>query len=307
MIWLTWRQHRMEILILIGLFAVLSVVLFVTGLQIHHVYDVSSMAHCLYTYAFPGDCGRAYDTFLPMTGRAHDLMMWLNLLPMLYGIILGAPLLAREYEQGTYKFAWTQGVSRSRWLFAKLGVLLLVLLVFSGALTVIMTWWNQPYDAVLGRFNLVSWDTEGLMPVAFAVFAFALGAAAGGLFRRVVPAVAAVFAYIPLWLTADNWLRAVLPPPLSVRYSLDQVPTLSRQDWRIAEGVVDHFGHPVYGGVPACPPATPCPAAQGLEGYLIYQPASRFWEIQGIEAAMLLGVALLLLWFVLWRVRHRAI
>ena len=38
-------------------------------------------------------------------------------------MFLGAPLLSREYEQGTFRFAWTQGTGRIRWCAMKLNVL----------------------------------------------------------------------------------------------------------------------------------------------------------------------------------------
>lgn len=304
MTWLTLRQHRTELLILGAIFAVIAIALGVTGLVIHHVYDTSGIARCLSTDSLAGSCGQAYDAFVVPFDKPRGLMPWLNLLPMFFGIVLGAPLLAREYEQGTYKFAWTQSVPRLRWMLAKIAVLLAVALVFSVALTLIMTWWNAPFDAVGGRFTSASWDFEGLMPMAYTVFAFALGTAAGTLFRHVVPAVAATFAYIPLWLVADNWLRTVLPAPLTVHSALGSGPTLTRQDWLISEQVVDRFSHPVF-GVPACPPATPCPAVEGLQAYLTYQPANRFWEIQGAEAAVLVGAALLLLGLAVWWVQRR--
>jgi hypothetical protein len=37
-------------------------------------------------------------------------------IPLLFGVFWGAPLLAREFEDGTHNLAWTQGVTRRRWL-----------------------------------------------------------------------------------------------------------------------------------------------------------------------------------------------
>jgi len=34
-------------------------------------------------------------------------------------LFIGAPLLAREFEHGTFRLAWTQGISRRRWLLSK--------------------------------------------------------------------------------------------------------------------------------------------------------------------------------------------
>jgi hypothetical protein len=47
----------------------------------------------------------------------------LAVLPALAGLFVGAPLLARELEQGTHRFAWTQGVTRRRWLLSKTALL----------------------------------------------------------------------------------------------------------------------------------------------------------------------------------------
>lgn len=308
MILLTWRQHRMELLILIGLVAAIAAILLVTGQEIHQTYDTSGMAHCvnLATWSYTSDCGRAADAFLVPYTKVYSDMMWLNLLPLCFGILLGVPLLAREYEQGTYKFIWTQSLSQRRWLLTKIAVLLTVVLALSMGISAVMTWWDGPFDAVFSRFGQSSWDFEGLMPAAFAVFAFALGTAAGAAFRRVVPAVAVVFAYIPVWLAADLWLRTVVPPPISHFYALGKVPALPRQDWTIMSQTVDRAGHPFYGGIPLCSDGTLCANPDGLRVHQVFQPASRFWEIQAVEASILIGLALLLLMFAVWRVRARA-
>src|SRR5689334_4498281 len=46
--------------------------------------------------------------------------------------VLGAPVLSRELETGTFRYAWTQGFGRWRWTLAKL-VPLAVLLVTATA------------------------------------------------------------------------------------------------------------------------------------------------------------------------------
>jgi hypothetical protein len=39
----------------------------------------------------------------------------LTLAPALLGAFAGAPVLARELETGTFRYAWTQGFGRWRW------------------------------------------------------------------------------------------------------------------------------------------------------------------------------------------------
>ena len=58
-----------------------------------------------------------------------------------------------------------------------------------------------------------------------------------------------------------------------------------------------------------CPPpvAQACvdQVGRGAYNFEIYQPASRFWAFQSIEAAIFLTLALLLLFATIWWVRRR--
>jgi ABC-type transport system involved in multi-copper enzyme maturation permease subunit len=52
------------------------------------------------------------------------LRLWLGVLvvavPAVVGMFCGAPLVARELEEGTFRLAWTQSVTRTRWLTLRL-------------------------------------------------------------------------------------------------------------------------------------------------------------------------------------------
>ncbi|HXL87925.1 MAG TPA: hypothetical protein VN969_02900 [Streptosporangiaceae bacterium] len=43
--------------------------------------------------------------------------------PALLAMFAGPPVLARELETGTYRYAWTQGIGRVRWTVTKLALL----------------------------------------------------------------------------------------------------------------------------------------------------------------------------------------
>ena len=68
-------------------------------------------------------------------------------MPALIGAFVGAPVLARELETGTFRFAWTQGFGRWRWTLAKLVALGVVVAAAAGALSVLLSWYYQPYFA----------------------------------------------------------------------------------------------------------------------------------------------------------------
>jgi len=45
----------------------------------------------------------------------------------------------------------------------------------------------------------------------------------------------------------------------------------------------------------------------GVQGWISYQPAERFWAFQRIEAGIFLALAAILLAMVVWRVKRRAL
>jgi ABC-type transport system involved in multi-copper enzyme maturation permease subunit len=116
-------------------------------------------------------------------------------LPAILGMFWGAPLVARELESGTFRLAWTQGRSRLRWLGAKLAVVGFTTLAVQGLLSLMMTWWWSPVGrANPNRFSPALFGTFGVAPIGYAAFALAMGIAAGIVFRRTLPAMAATLA-----------------------------------------------------------------------------------------------------------------
>ena len=121
--------------------------------------------------------------------------------PLLLGLFWGAPLLAKEFEEGTNGLAWTQGVTRCRWLRSNLTWAILAAAVWGAAVTGVVTWWSLA-EVSLGRSRLGPgpFDVQGIVPVAYSVFAVVLGISVGSTIRRVLPAMAttlATFAAVP--------------------------------------------------------------------------------------------------------------
>ena len=101
-------------------------------------------------------CGGQGD-FLRAFGTLFDLSGWLNVIPLLLGIFVGAPLVARELERGTHRLAWTQSVTRQRWIAVKITGIVVLAAAVGGAMTLLLSWWRQPWDIINSSF-----DSSGL-------------------------------------------------------------------------------------------------------------------------------------------------
>jgi ABC-type transport system involved in multi-copper enzyme maturation permease subunit len=210
MTWLTWRQYRAQILVSVGALAALAIILLVTGLSLAHLYS-TTVATC----KTHNDCSTATAAFLQHdTGLQSVLGILLIVVPGVVGLFWGAPLIAHELETGTYRLAWTQSVTRTRWLAIKVGVLGLASTAVAGLLSLMVTWWSAPFDRVtMNPFG--SFDERDIVPVAYAAFAFALGVTIGVLIRRTLPAMATTtVAFVATRLAVFAWVRPNLSAPL---------------------------------------------------------------------------------------------
>jgi hypothetical protein len=238
---------------------------------------------------------------------------------VLAGLFWGAPLVAAELETGTTQFAWMQSVTRRRWLAVKTGWMLLAAAVWGGATSALVTWWSGPDNALhLDAFNPGRFDIMGVVPVAYALFAMALGIAAGTLLRRTLPAMALTLAgFIAVRAVIALWLRPHYMSAITVTYKLLGGYTPPGSYWQLAQGVLGPNGQPVQqsngpaafgipmGYLPAsCAPlnggaikvAPSCAQALArFHGFITYQPASRYWAFQGIETGIFVLLAAILL------------
>jgi hypothetical protein len=115
----------------------------------------------------------------------------LLILPLLAGMFWGAPLIAREIENGTHRLVWTQGVSRARWLLVKAGLLSAGVDALTGIYAAMVAWWITAVMSTSGqRFDPIFYDEHGFVVFGYTLFALALGIFAGAVTRRVLPAMA---------------------------------------------------------------------------------------------------------------------
>ncbi|HYY78656.1 MAG TPA: transporter [Actinomycetes bacterium] len=324
MLWLTWRQHRAEVLGALLLLAALGAVLVVTGLPMHAAYADQGVAACVAGDGPAGDCDMLLAQFAGRYVGLGDLLTLLVVLPALAGVFIGAPLLGRELEHGTWRLAWAQGVTRTRWLAVKLALLTVAVTVLAVGFTALFTWWRGPLDGLQGRFDGAAYNFEGAVPTAAALFAFALGTLAGTLARRTIPAMAlAFFGYWVVWLPLVLVGRPRFLAPLVRTSDADAATATTNagrgalgagQDWILDSGLLDRAGHRLSFAQESAVLRAARDADISKTAYLqqhgirtleVYQPGDRFWTFQLIEAGLLVALAAVLLAIAVWLVHRR--
>ena len=323
MTWLIWRQYRVTAAIAGAILAAFAVLLLITGLQ-----DAARWHAALATCAKDGTCGNLSQT-VPLGGNVYALTILTLAVPLLLGMFWGGPAVARERETGTVQFAWTQSVTRWRWLSVKTGWLLLAGAVFGGAVAGIVTWWYAPLNALHhGQFTPDSFDIQGIVPIGYALFAVALGIAAGTLIGRSIPALAVTAGvFLAVRLVITYWVRVHYMPAVTTIYSVTQNFTPKGAYWPLAQGVVLPSGQLTTnmivgpGGttsgftgptIPATCQAAgqvnstlACMARLGYHSFTTYQPGYRFWPFQFIETGIFVALAAALIAVTFLVVRRR--
>jgi hypothetical protein len=315
MSWLIWRQHRQQALSGAATLGLIALLLLLTGLHMHSVFQHSGLARCL--GSGHGDCSNLQSAFESRFSTLRQLVPFFMVLPALLGLFWGAPLIGRELEQGTHLFVWTQGVTRLRWLTAKLAALLVLTLLLTVAYALLISWWLGPLDRSTGdRFQPAIFDQQGLVPVAYAVFALALGIAAGAILKKTMQAMAATLVgFVGLRLIVAGVVRKHYVSPVTEKYvPLPGVDTSHPGAWIFSQKTIDGSGHAVpqftVGTICRATKASTqasldhCVRAHGFLNTDVLQPASRFWLFQGIEAALFGGLAVVLVGLAVWWVRR---
>jgi ABC-2 family transporter len=321
MAWATWRQHRAALGAMAAFLGAVAVYLWLTGLQMHHAEAI---------YCHPAGSIACSINFTGKYGETVILVsVALQAVPALIGAFIGAPVLARELETGTFRFAWTQGIGRLRWTVGKLVPLAVAVTAAAGALTVLYAWYNQPWAAAgyVTPFSPRVFDLLGVAFAAWTLAAFAIGVLAGMVIRRAVPAIAATLAvYAGLAFTAGLWLREHYITPLVTSSPNAPGSASVISGWYTKGGTFAFGDHGTAivntvrqlcgaaggrvlhapGRVAHVFDVPQCLARHGYTQWISYQPGSRFWPFQWIEGGWLLALSVLLLAATIWLVRRHA-
>ncbi|KDN22445.1 ABC transporter permease [Amycolatopsis rifamycinica] len=320
MMWLIWRQHRRQALFTLAALAALAAVMVPTGLAMHAKFDSLGLGACRSAL---GDASMITQTdavarceslghqFQQEFGGMVFVAVLFVVLPALVGVFFGAPLVAREVEQGTHRLVWTQGVTRLRWALAGFGLVGAMTTVLSVGYALGVSWWFRPLvSASTGRLGYLAFDVQGIVPIAYTLFALALGVFAGTHWRKVLPAMAtAVAGFAVVRVAIEVLARPRYLPARSLTFSPagGQTPNPASGNWVMDVGVRNAAGDLVRpdAQIGPCPPGG-CADAQagpGAVNWLQYQPGDRFWLFQGIETGIFVVLTAALVFFALRRLR----
>ena len=282
------------------------------GLAMRHAYTSLGLNSCGRLDG-PGCASQVLIFEQGYASWADHLPHLLMFLPGLIGVFVGAPLVARELESGTFRFAWTQGRSRVQWIVTKLVLLGVVLTALALAFSTLATWWYGPFDAIFGRMTPYgAYEVSGLVFAAHTLFGFTLGALLGVLIRRTVPAMAATgAAWVAVVLSSMIYLRPLLRQPITVLGALAKGPNSGSGNVPFNADVVSHWiqdaagqhisDQQLFGQATVASGGSPTPGQyqayltqHHFSQWVSYRPNDWFWHFQTLEASAFAVVAVLL-------------
>jgi hypothetical protein len=313
MAWVTWRQHGSQAFAALGLLVALAVAAVVTHLPIASAFGHDSLSGCVPPAARTG-CDIIVPHFESQFSGLVTATRILAVLPLLAGLFVGAPLIARELEFGTYRFAWTQGVSRRHWLLSKTALLAAGTLVAAGVASVLVMWWRSPFDQLEGRIAPGGFEIEGLVVPAYALFALALGVLAGLVFRRTVTAMSVTLVVFgAVRLLVSDFVRPRFMAPLHRVIATTATSAMPR-DWVLSNTLVNAGGRRVSAANEELAVLHAQQAGIDPHTYIVtlgwrrivsYQPAGRFWTFQLFEAGLFVALAVTLVLVAVWLIRRK--
>ncbi|MEU4236817.1 hypothetical protein [Actinoplanes sp. NPDC026619] len=335
MIWLTWRQFRTQAVVGLVLVLAVGVAYLTTRSTLIDIARESGYTGCT------DNCERVASQFVKTArsgylGHLYQIgALFLLLLPALVGLFWGAPLVARELEANTHRLAWSQSISRNRWLGMKLGAIGLATAAFTGLASWAITAWASPLDKAEGWVVPLTYAARGIVPIGYAVLGFVVGVTIGMLLRRTVAAMAVTLVvviaamvgglFLREHLVAQSTYQATLPadwdggislspddPNRDIRIEVDP-PTVAT--WVLSNTIRTSTGAKYHGpydpakcGMNAAGGPDVCRAwiaSQNLQQKVIYIGNEKFWTLQWRETGLLLVASSLLAIFCFWWIRRR--
>jgi hypothetical protein len=295
MTWLAWRLQRTETIVAAGILALMAALLVPTGISMSDAYHHDGLGSCLAPN--PGfSCVQRIGAFQSHYQALNFITNWFTLVPGVLGVLLAAPFIL-DLEHRTYRLAWTQSITRRRWVAVKLALAVVAAVGASAVLIALITWWRTPLTDIGGRLDTGTYDTTGVVGIGYTVFALGLAAALGAMWRRSAVSLTVGFVgYFAIRIVDDYWLRNQLASPLHATWRGGRLPDYLEKanilsQTITANGRVVESGSGTGGVLGAHSQLAAPSSGQHVVFHAVYQPASDFWTLQIRETLLFTAVA----------------
>ncbi|EFL13371.1 ABC transporter permease [Streptomyces sp. C] len=303
--WLMARQHRTAV--------ITCAALTVAGAA-WIVYQRAAMLDALHATGWPVASARTVDRAAHdrATSDLDSFGSTLAFLPVLFGVLLGAPLISADREHGTARLVATQSVPRGRWLVGKLCFALALAAVPSVVLSLLYSWWLESVGPLAPRDWLSgpAFGATGPVLAASALFCTALGITIGALARRSLPAMVATFFASYTALLAAELLRGRLATPRTLAYPLGSAQPAALDHVVQVDQWVGTASGELYGWGTCVHDSSPegCRASLGIVNSVWeYFGQDQMAGMQWTSAGIFLGLTALLVGAFLRWARHGAL
>ncbi|MGP3975770.1 translation initiation factor IF-2 [Streptomyces sp. 8N114] len=336
--WLTWRQHRAAFGAAAVLFLLVVSYFVWQRAELSGFVDRYDIGPCVgHGCGLPrSDSVSKTPPEFAMSRLQSEVIEPLSLggyvllaLPVLIGVFVGAPLIARERETGIYKLSWTQSYGPERWLAHQLALLAAGTVAMTGVLAAVYRWWWGSVDHVVRDLQsytgtntvhnpwyvAVSFFTSGPVFVGVALLALVLGTMSGLLLRRTLPAMVLTLAgTVGAQFALVSALPHVMPPETVYAKPMLLGDTQPLDTWWQGDdsaGFLLRSGRHVPDGM--CSDKyiddntlSSCLTDNDVvKQWAEVHPYSHYWPLQWIETGICLVAAAALTLFCLRRIRHR--
>jgi ABC-type transport system involved in multi-copper enzyme maturation permease subunit len=185
---LTFRMHRFEVGAIVVLAALLVLCSIVASWALANVGLRPDCQPSFETGELPASCVAAWEAFNKIASLASPISLLTTLFPVIAGLLIGGPIMAREIERGTTSLAWSLSPSRLRWFLHRVVPMVVLLLGVSfavGAAADHLTHALSPQIDLSASF--VGFRFRGVLLATQAFLLASTAVAVGALFGRAVP------------------------------------------------------------------------------------------------------------------------
>ncbi|MFF2780745.1 ABC transporter permease [Streptomyces sp. NPDC058052] len=232
-------------------------------------------------------------------------------IPFVVALFVAGPMVAREFESGTYQLSLTQSVSPVSWLRSKLVVatatVLGAVLLLTGAYA--LGWVRASDEYSLLRTDSGPYLVLGTVLVSYTLLAVAVGALAGLLIRRTLVAMSAAGLFIGVTLIVLDTNRWNFLTPVTITgEAVEDASTLMLPEGALMmdQGLLTSDGRRLEGWFCGDSGGV-CRVDEAVSAqYLDYHPVSHVLPTQLIETGIVLAIAALAAFaaFRVLRARH---